>query len=257
MSSQVVVITGASEGIGAAIARRLGSDGFSVVLAARREQMLREVAAQSGTNTLVVPTDVTKRDQVERLRDRAISKFGSVDIWINNAGRGITRPVLELSDEDFDAIMAVNVKSALYGMQAIVPHFIERESGHLINISSFLGRVPVATHRSAYNAAKAALNALTANLRVDLRTRYPGIHVSLVMPGLVSTKFAEHVIGAGGARPWTPSGQMVAQTPDEVANVVAQVIARPVAEVYTIPGTAAVAQKYYADVAAFEAGNPR
>lgn len=257
MSPKVAVITGASEGIGAAIARRLGNDDFSVVLAARREEMLREVASQSGTNTLVVRTDVAKRDQVERLRDRAISTFGAVDIWINNVGRGITRPVLELSDEDVDAIMAVNLKSALYGMQAIVPHFIERESGHLINMSSFLGRVPVATHRSAYNAAKAGLNALTANLRVDLRAKYPGIHVSLVMPGLVSTKFAEHVIGAGGARPWTPSGQMVVQTPDDVANVVADIIARPVAEAYTIPGQAAVVQKYYADVAAFEAGNPR
>jgi NADP-dependent 3-hydroxy acid dehydrogenase YdfG len=256
MSPRVVVVTGASEGIGASIAERLGRDGFTVVLAARREAMLRDVAARSGSSALVVPTDVTKRDQVERLRDRAISEFGVVDVWINNAGRGITRSVLELSDDDFDEVMRVNVKSALYGMQAIVPHFIERGSGHLINISSFLGRVPVATHRSAYNAAKAALNALTANLRVDLRAKYPDIHVSLVMPGVVSTKFAEHALG-GGARPWTPSGQMIIQTPDEIADHIAAVIERPVAEVYTNPGSAAVVQKYYADVGAFEEGNSR
>jgi NADP-dependent 3-hydroxy acid dehydrogenase YdfG len=131
MSPRVVVVTGASEGIGASIAQRLGRDGFTVVLAARRERMLREVAARSGSNALVVRTDVTKRDQVQRLRDRAISEFGAVDVWINNVGRGITRPVLELTDDEFDEMMAVNVKSALYGMQAIVPHFIERGSGHV------------------------------------------------------------------------------------------------------------------------------
>jgi NADP-dependent 3-hydroxy acid dehydrogenase YdfG len=257
MSPRVVVITGASEGIGAAVARRLGRDGFALVLAARREELLREVAGQSSAHSIVVPTDVTKRDQIVRLRDRAVAEFGAVDVWINNAGRGITRPALELSDEDFDDMMAVNVKSALYGMQEIIPHFIERGSGHVINVSSFLGRVPLATHRSAYSAAKAALNALTANVRVDLLATHPGIHVSLVMPGVVSTKFAEHVRGKPGARPWNPSGQMIAQTPEEVADAIAAVIERPVAEVYTNPASAGVVQKYYADVAAFEEAVPR
>jgi NADP-dependent 3-hydroxy acid dehydrogenase YdfG len=251
MSSKVVVVTGASEGIGASISQRLGRDGMAIVLAARRENLLRDIAARSGPRPLVVPTDVTQRAQVERLRDRAIAEFGGVDVWINNAGRGITRPTLDLSDDDFDAMMAVNAKSALYGMQAIIPHFVERGSGHLINVSSFLGRVPIATHRSAYNAAKAALNALTANVRVDLK-KYPGVHVSLVMPGLVSTKFAEHVLGAGGARPWTPGGDVVVQTPEEVADAVAALIERPVAEIYTLPQSAKVVQKYYADVGAFE-----
>jgi NAD(P)-dependent dehydrogenase (short-subunit alcohol dehydrogenase family) len=77
--------------------------------------------------------------------------------------------VLDLTDEDFDQMMVVNAKSALYGMQAIVPHFKERGAGHLINISSALGRVPFASYRSAYSAAKAALGSLTANLRMDLR----------------------------------------------------------------------------------------
>ena len=86
-------------------------------------------------------------------------------------------------------------------MQTIIPHFVERGTGHLVNVSSFLGRVPIATIRSAYNAAKAALNALTANVRVDLQARAPGVHISLVMPGVVTTEFAKHAIGAAPGAP--------------------------------------------------------
>src|SRR5437867_2872761 len=156
----------------------------------------------------------TRRDDVVRLRDQALHAFGSIDVWINNAGRGIARPALELTDAEFDEMIIVNVKSALYGMQTVAPHFIERRQGHIINISSFLGRVPIATHRSAYNAAKAALNTLTANVRVDLAAKYPGIHVSLIMPGLVSTEFARNAIGStsGAAPPWTPGTTMKPQS---------------------------------------------
>ena len=189
-----VVITGASGGIGAALAVRLGAAGHLVALAARREAELRDVASRAGRGAIVVPTDVTRRGDVERLRDLAVEAFGHVDVWVNNAGRGISRHVVDLSDEEFDEIMAVNVKSALYGIQAIVPHFIERGRGHVINVSSFLSRVPLATYRSAYNAAKAALNALTANLRVDLAAAHPDVHVSLVIPGLVSTGFQRNAL---------------------------------------------------------------
>ncbi|HEX8391254.1 MAG TPA: SDR family NAD(P)-dependent oxidoreductase [Longimicrobium sp.] len=252
MSGRVVVITGASGGIGAAVARRLGAEGASVVLAARRREELEAVAAESGASALAVPTDVTVRAQVEALRDAAVERFGRVDVWINNAGRGITRPALEVTDEDLDEMMTINVRSALYGMQAIVPHFVERGSGHLINVSSFLGRVPIATQRSAYNAAKAALNALTANLRVDLADAHPGIHVSLVMPGVVLTEFAANARGgpiAGGP----PPGPMKPQTAEEVAEVIAGVIAAPRADVYTNPVSPEMARRYYDDVEAFEA----
>src|SRR5262245_48789989 len=192
MSSKVIVVTGASAGIGAAIAKKLGAEGHAIVLAARREDELEEAAKASGERALAVTCDVTRRADVERLKARALETFGHVDVWINNAGRGITRSVLDLSDEDVDAMMAVNVKSALYGMQAIVPHFMERGEGHLLNVSSFLGRVPVAAVRSAYSAAKAALNSLTTNLRMDLARTYPNIHVTLVMPGIVLTDFSKH-----------------------------------------------------------------
>jgi len=240
-----IVITGASAGIGAAIARRLGRDGNKVALAARREEQLRGVAAECGPDAVAVVADVTRRDDVERLRDEAIAAFGGVDVWINNAGRGISRSVLDLTDADLDEMMLVNVKSALYGMQAIVPYFIERGHGQLINISSFLARVPIAARRSAYNAAKAALNALTANLRADVASK--GVEVSIVMPGLVSTDFARNVIGTPSAVPpqWTPGMSMKPQTAEEVADAVADVIAHPRAEVYTNPASPEMARRYF------------
>ena len=257
----VVVITGASGGIGAAIARQLGREGKRLVLAARREPELRSIAAEAESlgsgGALAVPADVTQRKDVDGLRDAAISAYGRIDVWINNAGRGITRPVLDLTDDDVDDMISVNVKSALYGMQAAIPHFIERKSGHLINMSSFLGRVPVAAYRSAYSASKAALNSLTANLRMDLRTPYPNIHVSLVMPGIVTTDFARNATtsarsAAGGAFPRPTAGPMQPQTPEEIAERVAELIRNPMAEIYTSPASAQLAREYYADVGAFE-----
>ena len=255
----VVVITGASSGIGAALARLLGRSGHSVVLAARRADALDTIARDCGGSALSVVTDVTDRGAVDHLRDAAIARFGHVDVWVNNAGRGIARPALALTDADFDEMMTINVKSVLYGMQAIVPHFIGRGEGHLINISSFLARVPIATIRSAYNAAKAAVNALTANVRVDLAATHPGIHISLVMPGLVSTAFARNALGGAPPPPPPPPGAgppagMKPQTAEEVAAVIAGVIARPAAEVFTNPASAAIARRYFEDVAAFEAG---
>ena len=250
---RTIVITGASAGIGAALARHLGAAGHRLALAARSRDKLEAVARESGREARAVVTDVTKRADVERLRDEAMRAFGHVDVWINNAGQGIDRHVLDLTDTDVDEMMAVNVKSALYGIQAIVPHFIERGHGHLINISSFLGRVPLATNRSAYNAAKAALNALTANLRVDLRTEHPDIHVSLVMPSVVTTEFAINARGSrGAARMVSP---MAPQTPEEVAAIVADLIERPQAEVFTNPAAPGIAKRYHDDVAAFEAAS--
>jgi short-subunit dehydrogenase len=251
---RTVVITGASRGIGAAIARELAQRGDNLVLAARSREGLEEVASASPrTRVHIVTADVAQRGDVERIRDEAIRTFGHVDVWINNAGRGIVRPVLTLTDEDMDEMIAINLKSALYGIQVIAPHFMERGRGHIINMSSFLGRVPVATPRSAYSAAKAALNSLTANLRVDLRRTHPGIHVSLVMPGLVATEFARHARGSTGPVPPGAIGSpMKPQTAEEVAAIVADLIDHPVAEVYTNPASQAVAAHYFADVALFE-----
>jgi NAD(P)-dependent dehydrogenase (short-subunit alcohol dehydrogenase family) len=245
-----IVITGASSGIGAVLAQQLGAVGHRIALAARRERELQDVAARAGNGAIVVPTDVTRRSDVERLRDRAIDAFGHVDVWVNNAGRGINKPVLELTDEELDLMMTVNVKSALYGMQAIAPHFIARGRGQIVNVSSVLSRVPFATFRSAYNAAKAALNALTANARVDLAREHPGIQVTLVMPGLVRTDFQRNALGGSPPIPAATESQAV----DEAVAAIVQAIEHPVAEIYTNPRHAAVVQGYFQDVGAFERG---
>ena len=253
MSEKVIVITGASGGIGAATARLLAARGDKVVLAARRLPELKGVAEQCGTGALAVVTDVTRRTEVEHLRDEALQAFGEVDVWINNAGRGITCQVLDLTDEDFDQMMAVNTKSALYGMQAIVPYFKERRRGHLINVSSALGRVPFASYRSIYSASKAALNSLTTNLRMDLRREYPDIHVSVVMPPMVSSDFANNALH--GTPPPPPGGfrsGAAPQTPEQAAAAIVDLIDHPRPEIYTNPGQSEMVAHYYADVAAFE-----
>jgi NAD(P)-dependent dehydrogenase (short-subunit alcohol dehydrogenase family) len=257
MANKTIVITGASGGIGAELARRLGRDGHQLVLAARRRPELDKTvveAEQAGAaRAIAVEADVTKRADVEAIAAAAIAAFGGFDVWVNNAGRGITKSALHLTGEDVDEMIDVNLKSALYGMQTAAKHFIERGHGQIINISSFLGRVPMATPRSAYNAAKHALNALTANFRVDLRAINPEIQVTLVMPTMVATEFARN---ASHAAPGTgiPTGAHV-QNVNEVADVIASVIEKPVAEVYTNPASADVVRRYFTDVSAFEAQN--
>src|SRR2546428_491816 len=156
MRDKVIVITGASGGIGAALSERAAARGARLVLAARPERDLKEVAARCGPQALPVVTDVTRREDVRRILEGALSRFGHVDVWLNNAGRGITRKVSELGDEDLDEMMRVNVKSALYGIQTVLPHCKESRCGHIINVSSMLGRVPYVPTRSAEARAGAA-----------------------------------------------------------------------------------------------------
>ncbi|HYU87882.1 MAG TPA: SDR family oxidoreductase [Candidatus Bathyarchaeia archaeon] len=252
MTNEVTVITGASSGIGAALAKQLGSKGHQLVLAARREKQLKEVAKQAGTRALVVPTDVTRRADVEELRSQALKEYGHLDVWVNNAGRGITKSVLDLTDQDVDDITSVVLKSVLYGMQAIIPHFQERGRGHLINVSSLLGRVPLLSHRSIYSAAKSGVNVLTANARMDLKGKYPGIHVSLVMPGMVETDFYRVANTPQVPRAGSQVGPMIVQSAEEVAAQIVRLIENPVAELYTNPASADLVSRYYGDVGKFE-----
>lgn len=118
MSDRVVVITGASAGIGASLAVQLGRAGDRLVLVARREAQLAEVAARAGKDALCVKADVTRRAEVDAACKRGLERFGRIDVRVNNAGRGMSRLASELTDEDLDEMMLVNVKSALYGVQA-------------------------------------------------------------------------------------------------------------------------------------------
>jgi NADP-dependent 3-hydroxy acid dehydrogenase YdfG len=244
-----VVITGASSGIGAALARQMAREGHKVVLAARREGKLRAVERECKGRGTVVVTDVTVRKQVERLRDKAIDAMGHIDVWVNNAGRGIGRKVQDLTDAELDEMMSINVKGALYGMQAVLPHYLERKAGHIINVSTVLARVPVASSRSAYSASAAALATLTANLRMDLNAQYPDIHVSLVLPGHVGeTGFADAVLGSKLA----PPGKLPVQSAEEIADIIEGIIEYPRAEVYTSPVLRGLLRQYQADLESFE-----
>ncbi len=251
MPETVTVITGASSGIGAALARQLGGKKHKLVLASRREGELKRVADQTGAEATWVVTDVTRRRDVEHLRDAALEEYGHVDVWVNNAGRGITRSVMDLTDKEVDDILAVVLKSVFYGMQAIIPHFQQRERGHLVNVSSFLGRVPLIPYRSIYSASKSAVNTLTACLRMDLR-KYPRIHVSTIMPGIVDTDF--HKI-AGPGLPVKAGGNLGptrVESADEVASKIVSVLETPVAEMYTSPSHGELVRRYFENVDLFE-----
>ena len=242
MKDKVVVITGASSGIGAALATLLAARGAKLVLVARREKELRDVASLCGTMAVPVVADVTRRADVKFIVAEALKHHGHVDVWVNNAGRGISRMPSALTDEDLDDMMQVNVKSAMYGMQEILPHFQERNAGHVINVSSMLGRVPFALVRSAYSASKHFLNALTASFRMEIHAKHPGIQISLVSPGVVATEFGVRALHGGPDSRTMPN----AQSAEEVAEVLATVIETRRADTYTRPEFHKTVAAYYA-----------
>jgi NADP-dependent 3-hydroxy acid dehydrogenase YdfG len=203
----------------------LGQRGASLCLVARRADVLDAVVARSGERAWGIVADMTRRDDVRRVVSGAIERFGRVDVWVNNVGSGITRPPSGLVDEDLDDMMQINVKTALYGMQEILPHLKERGTGHLINISSMLGRIPSAPMRSAYSAAKHFLGALTANFRSEIQETHPGIQVSLISPGVVWTDFGKNARHGGPDSRQSTFGQEIG----EVAAVIADVVEVPAA----------------------------
>jgi short-subunit dehydrogenase len=232
MRDQVVVITGASGGIGAALADLLAGRGASLVLVARREDVLRTVVARCQGRAHAIVADVTRRAEVRRVVEESLGRFGHVDVWVNNVGQGITRLPSELTDDDIDAMMLINVKTALYGIQEVLPHFKERGTGQVVNISSMLGRIPLAPFRSAYTGSKHFLNALTASFRTEVQQTHPGIQFSLISPGVVRTDFGRNALHGG------PGSQQLAdsQSAEEAAEVIADVIESPRPDVYTRKG---------------------
>jgi len=238
---KVVVVTGASAGIGAELARQLAAKGAKVVLAARRKEELDAVAKGLGEHALAVVTDVTKRGDVEHLAKAAIERFGRIDVWVNNAGRGISRNVADLTDEDLDAMWTINMKSVVYGIQAVLPHFKSRNAGQIINVSSGLSRAPLAPVRAAYGAVKAAVNMLTASLRVELNVTHPGIQVTLLLPGVVATEFGVSSLGVGIVDNRKLPG---AQPVDDAVKAIVLVIENPKPEAYTSAFIADVVARY-------------
>jgi short-subunit dehydrogenase len=217
----------------------------ALVLVARRADRLQEVAhairEAHETPVVTVVADVTVRSQVEDAVDTALAEFSRLDVLVNNVGRGITRLPSALTDEDLDDMLRVNVKSALYGMQAVLPHFRLVGRGHVVNVSSMLGRIPSVVPRAAYSAAKHFLDSLTINFRDEVQAEHPGIQFSLVSPGVVHTEFGNNALHGGVDSRQLP----LAQTADEVAFVIAQVIEDRRPDVYSRTGMAARVREYY------------
>ena len=241
MKDIVVVITGASEGIGAALARELAGRGAKLALIARREQELSLVAAQCGSRAIGIVADATSRAEVRYAVTKAIEHHGKIDVWVNNVGRGISRVPSALTDEDIDEMVRFNVKTALYGMQEVLPHFQQRGTGQVINVSSMLGRIPFVHFRAAYSGSKHFLNALTANFRMEVQEKYPGIQFSLVSPGVVATGFGSSALHGGPDSRTMPN----AQSAEDVARVIVEVIETRRADAYTFSGAHERVVDYY------------
>jgi NADP-dependent 3-hydroxy acid dehydrogenase YdfG len=246
MSDKVIVITGASSGIGEALGVLLAERKHTVVLTARRRDALNAVAERCHGRALAIAADMTVRDEVKRTVAESLTAFKRIDVWINNVGQGITRPPSMLTDKDIDDVMQVNVKSALYGMQEVLPHFKERGDGHVINVSSMLGRIPYAMIRSAYCGAKHFLNALTVTIREEVQATHPAIQFSLVSPGVVRTEFGNNALHGGPDSRSFPQSQSA----EEVALVMADMIETRVPDVYTRQGAHQVVIDYYSKTGA-------
>jgi short-subunit dehydrogenase len=183
------LVTGASSGIGEALALRLAREGARVALAARRQAELEEVAAEiarGGGEALVLPCDVSDRAQVFAAAERAVQHFGQIDLLVNNAGYGHHRRFLEWDVDDMERVMRVNYLGALYWTKALLPQMVERKRGWIVFMASLAGHIGV-PEESAYVASKFALVGLGESLSIELED--DGVHVLTVCPAIVRTDF--------------------------------------------------------------------
>lgn len=189
--SSTVLITGASQGCGRATALLFARKGYNLVLAARNETRLeataKEVRAISNS-VLAVPTDVGDAKQVERLVEKAIGFCEKIDVLINNAGICMTGPIEDTSLEDWQQLMNTNFWGYLHPIKALMPHFLERKTGSIVNVGSFGGKMPL-PEMTAYCASKYAVTGLTETMRLELTPK--GIHVCAVHPGVINSNFLE------------------------------------------------------------------
>jgi NAD(P)-dependent dehydrogenase (short-subunit alcohol dehydrogenase family) len=194
---RVTVITGASQGIGRHVALVFAEAGDSLVLAARNQANLEETAAlarETGSEALVLPTDVTDADDVEAMTAAALDRFGRIDVLINNSGiGGPSGPLWELSLDDWRETFAVNVEGVFLVTKTVIPHMIERGSGSVVMIGSITGKRPL-WGRTPYASTKSALVGLTRTLAVEAGPH--GVRVNLISPGFVIGPRLDWVIDA-------------------------------------------------------------
>jgi short-subunit dehydrogenase len=234
LKDSVVVVTGASSGIGRATARYLASRGANLVLAARREDRLKKLAediSTAGGRALPVPADVTSVEDLERLRAEAERTYGPVDVLVNNAGVPGPGPLVKASDDEIDACIQVNFGSVVHATKVFLPAFLDHKQGHVVNVASLAGRYATPT-ASVYSATKHAVVAFSESMNAFLCK--DGVLVTAVNPGFVSTEgFPNHDV---------PGPFLI--KPERVARAIATVIERGIAPEYSVPRWAAVGQVF-------------
>ena len=196
IEGKVVVITGASSGLGEATARLLSARGASVVLGARRAERIQALADElnrSGGKALAIPTDVTRADEVKHLVDAAVQTYGRVDVMINNAGLMPHSPLERLKIDDWNRMIDVNLKGVLYGIAAALPYMKQQKAGHIINVSSVAGH-KVRPGSAVYAATKAAILTLSEGLRQEVKPY--NIRTTVISPGAVATELPNSVTEA-------------------------------------------------------------
>lgn len=194
ITGKTIVITGASSGMGAAAARHLAAKGAAVVLGARRtdriESLVSEITEASGRAAIAVQTDVTKREDLQRLIDVAIETYGRIDVLINNAGVMPLSPLERVKVDEWDQMIDVNLKGVLYGVAAALPHMIAQKSGHIINVASVAGH-KLFGGSAVYSATKFAVRAFSEGLRQEMAPH--NIRTTIISPGAVKTELLDHI----------------------------------------------------------------
>jgi NADP-dependent 3-hydroxy acid dehydrogenase YdfG len=225
IDGKVVVITGASSGLGEATARHLAGEGAKLVLGARRLDRLRALARELDLGTdAAVETDVTDRVQVKRLVDAAVAAHGRIDVIVNNAGLMPHSPLERGKIDDWDRMIDVNLKGVLYGIAAALPHMIEQKSGHIINVSSVAGH-KVRPGSAVYAATKAAVRMLSEGLRQEVKPY--NIRTTIISPGAVRSELPQSITEADVAKGIQDFYAAYAIPADSFARMVAFAIGQP------------------------------
>jgi NADP-dependent 3-hydroxy acid dehydrogenase YdfG len=227
IEGKVVVITGASSGLGEATARLLSAEGARVVLGARRVERIQSLADDltgSGSKALAVATDVTDSDQVKRLIDAAVETYGRIDVMLNNAGLMPHSPLERLKVEDWEQMIDVNIKGVLYGIAAALPYMKEQKSGHFINVSSVAGH-KVRPGGVVYAATKHAVRVISEGLRMEVKPY--NIRTTVISPGALDTELVDRITESDireGVRKMMDEMALPAET---FARIVAFAISQP------------------------------
>ncbi|MBZ5962902.1 SDR family oxidoreductase [Leuconostoc gasicomitatum] len=192
---KVIVITGASSGIGEATAKLLASTGNKIVLGARREERLKQIVSdieKTNGESVYQVTDVTSVDSVKMLAKKAIEAYGRIDVWLNNAGVMPHSALIKGRVSDWDEMIDVNIKGVLYGINATLATMRQQKYGHIINIASVAGH-HVGTDTAVYSATKHAVLAISDGLRQEEATAKSGVRVTVISPGAIETELIDHI----------------------------------------------------------------